>query len=102
MHRVPVDVLLRAVRVVHVVEREGLVRAQERLRLSRRLCDANLAGVDDLAGQLRPDAGGHADARAAVVGHGQAVVDRSEEGQGLLSFHPLDTRRFFFFYGRGE
>ena len=54
-----VDVLLTGVDVVNVVEREWLVVAQPRLRLSRRLRDARFARVDDFPGQLGPDSGRH-------------------------------------------
>lgn len=56
------------VRVVDVVEGEGLVRAQPRLRLSGGFGDACLASVDDLPRQLWPDTGGHPDT-ALVVTH---------------------------------
>ena len=79
---VRVDVLLHAVHLVHVVVGEGLVRAEPALRLAGRLRHADLAGVDDLAGQLRPQPNRHADAApsigaaAAVLGYGgpEAVV----------------------------
>ena len=55
----PVDLLLPGIHIIDVVEGEGFVVAQPRLGLSRRLGDARLARVDDLLGQLRPNAGGH-------------------------------------------
>ena len=77
---VGVDVLLHALHLVHVVVGERLVGAEPALRLAGRLRHADLAGVDDLAGQLRPEPHGHADAApsicAAALGDGgpDAVV----------------------------
>ncbi len=68
LHRLLVHKVLRGVRVVHVVERERLVRAQPGLRLAGRLRDARLARLDDFARQLRPDAGGDADAARVAIG----------------------------------
>ena len=75
VHGVRVDVLLHAVHLVHVVVGEGLVGAEPALRLARRLRHADLAGVDDLPGQLRTQPHGHADAAPSIsTTAGTAVI----------------------------
>ena len=74
MNGVLVDNVLSAVRVVDIVESEGLVGPQPGLRLPWGLGDADLAGVDDLLGQLRPDPDGDFDAAAAAASAAVAGV----------------------------
>ena len=98
MHRVPVNVLLGGVHVVDVVEGEGLVRAEPGLRLPRRLGHAHLAGVDDLARQLRADPGGDAHAALVVVPHLKALCFQTTLDQTLA----VVASHFCFLRIRGE
>lgn len=108
VHRLLVDVLLRAVALVDVVVGVGLVGAQPGLRLARGLGDADLAGVDDLTRQLRTDPHGHADAGGGaviLVPHPQSqsrILDTRRRAQSERSNASAGPRYFLIFIIMGE